>query len=160
MFKSYECVPRRGLIKELLNEGCSVVMVCALAALYMLYGDTSSLWGLVLITAAVGVRQSVSSCFLFTSLVREAVNQISTKSHSYLMACQLPEIRTMYLTPLKDLLDKYLTICLVALGLPRTEAEIKDSQYKFWSRMVREREGMADDPFWLVWSLVKSERTA
>ena len=49
-------------------------------------------------------------------------------------------------------------LCLVELGLPDIEAEVKDSQYKFWLRMVREREGMADDPFWLVWSLVKTEK--
>ncbi len=41
---------------------------------------------------------------------------------------------------------------------PDSEAEVKDSQYKFWLRMVREREGMAVDPFWFVWSLVKSEK--
>ncbi len=144
--------------KGLLDEGCSVVMISALATLYRLCADTSSLLGFVLITAAVNVRQSVSSCFLFICLVREVVYQISTKSHSDLMACQLPEIRTMYLTPLKDLLGTYLTICLAALGLSGNDTEIKDSQYKFGFSMVREREGMADDPFCLVWSLVKSER--
>ncbi len=41
---------------------------------------------------------------------------------------------------------------------PDSEAEVKDSQYKFWLRMVSEREERADDPFWFLWSLVKSEK--
>ncbi len=51
-------VPRQSLIKELLNLGCGVVMVSALGAFYT---DTSSVLGLALITAAVGVHQAAPS---------------------------------------------------------------------------------------------------
>ncbi len=65
----------------------------------------------------------------------------------------------MYFTALKHLLGvrRYTPndLCLVELGLPGIEAEVKDGQYKFW---LTDREGMGDDPFWLVWSLVKNKK--
>ena len=76
--KAYDRVPRMYLLKLLHRLGCGKVMLAALAAMYRI---TRFLFGSVLITAMLGVKQgSPSSCFLFTMFFDEFVRLLKQKS--------------------------------------------------------------------------------
>ena len=50
-------------------------------------------------------------------------------------------------------------LCYVELGISSLESRVRQTQAKFFRKMLTDRRGMADDPFWHVWELCKGENT-
>ena len=75
--KAYDRVPRTRLIEALLELGCGLVMLTAIA---MMYSNTAIILGLAVISASYGVRQgSPSSCFLFTLFVNKLIRKLKSR---------------------------------------------------------------------------------
>ena len=49
--------------------------------------------------------------------------------------------------------------CLIELGLPSVTARVKAAQQKFIRKLIRERQGLTDDPFMAVWNLCSKANT-
>ncbi len=50
-------------------------------------------------------------------------------------------------------------ICLTELGLPTVSGRIRATQKRFYTRLITDRSGMRDDPFFHVWTLCKETKT-
>ena len=72
----------------------------------------------------------------------------------------LKPIKQMYMSGVKALLGVRKTIpeslCLLEAGIPPVESIIHNKQAQFFSKMLNDREGMQDDPFWHVFQIVNN----
>ena len=71
--------------------------------------------------------------------------------------------QSVYNTALKTLLCVRPTtpndLVLLELEYPSLQAKVKNIQQKFLSRMLRDRGGIPDDPFYNIWNICKEART-
>ena len=71
--------------------------------------------------------------------------------------------QSVYNTALKTLLGVRQTtpndLVLLELEYPSLQAKVKNIQQKFLSRMLRDRGGIPDDPFYNIWNICKEART-
>ena len=76
---------------------------------------------------------------------------------------QFKEPHQQYMASIKALLGVRITtpndICLIELGYPTIAGYIRSVQYRFYAKIVKEREGMSDDPFNTIWELVRTSNT-
>ena len=50
-------------------------------------------------------------------------------------------------------------LCLTELNYPSLSARVKASQQRFLSNLLKDRHGMADDPFIAIWEICSNART-
>ena len=50
-------------------------------------------------------------------------------------------------------------LCLMKLNYPPLSARVKESQQKFLGNLLKDRHGMADDPFIAIWEICSNART-
>lgn len=76
---------------------------------------------------------------------------------------QLRDPKRLYMPAIKALLGVRATTpndqCLVDLGYPTVQGYIRQAQFKFYNKLIAEREGLPDDPFSLVWSMARVAKT-
>ena len=50
-------------------------------------------------------------------------------------------------------------LCLIEIGLPSLKERVQEQQRRANNKVIQAREGMRDDPFMFVWSLVSAANT-
>ena len=79
------------------------------------------------------------------------------------LTASLDNVNTQYLSCIKTLLGVRPStpndLCLIESGYLTLSGLIKDIQFKFFTKMMRQRADMNDDPFMFVWELAKDART-
>ena len=106
------------------------------------------------------VRKNTEMPFAVKLRVFEAalMTAILYASESWLSASALTPAASMYMGCVKQLLGVRRTtandLCLVEIGLPSLIERVRESQRRAISKLLQAREGMLDDPFMHVWTLV------
>ncbi len=75
----------------------------------------------------------------------------------------LKSMQPHYMSAIKSLLGVRKTtpndLCLVEIGYPTLKGFVKDKQMNFFVKLLENRRGQDDDPFWRVWSLCREANT-